>query len=62
MRKLEFSELTAQPIPGGGYRDPIEVAREKTEWILENHHPEPLGEAQQAEIKRILQAAEQELR
>ena len=61
MRKLGYSELTAQPKAGGGYRDPIEVAREKTGWILENHHPEPLDEAQQAEFKRILQAAEREL-
>jgi trimethylamine--corrinoid protein Co-methyltransferase len=61
MRKLGYSELTAQPSPDGGYRDPIEVAREKTNWILESHHPEPLDEAQQAEFKRILQAAEQEL-
>jgi trimethylamine--corrinoid protein Co-methyltransferase len=61
MRKLGYSELTAQPMPGGGYRDPIEVAREKTDWILENHHPQPLDEAQQAEFRRILQAAEREL-
>jgi trimethylamine--corrinoid protein Co-methyltransferase len=61
MRKLGYSELTAQPSPDGGYCDPIEVAREKTNWILESHHPEPLDEAQQAEFKRILQAAEQKL-
>jgi trimethylamine--corrinoid protein Co-methyltransferase len=61
MRKIGYPELTAQPTPGGGYRDPIKVAREKTDWILENHHPEPLDEAQQAEFKRILQAAGQEL-
>jgi trimethylamine--corrinoid protein Co-methyltransferase len=61
LRKLEFSELTAQPQEGGGYRDPIEVAREKTAWILEHHHPKPLEEAQQAELKRILKAAEGEL-
>jgi len=60
-RSLEFSELTAQPKEGGGYRDPIEVAREKTDWILENHHPEPLADEQQAELERILQAAEREL-
>jgi trimethylamine--corrinoid protein Co-methyltransferase len=59
--QLEFSDLTAQLTEGGGYRDPIEVARQKTEWILENHHPEPLEEAQQAELKRILQAADHEL-
>jgi hypothetical protein len=38
----------------------VEVAREKTEWILEHHHPKPLEEAQQAELKRILAAAERE--
>jgi trimethylamine--corrinoid protein Co-methyltransferase len=59
--KLEFSDLTAQLKAGDGYRDPIEVAREKTDWILENHHPQPLEEAQRAELKRILQAAEREL-
>jgi trimethylamine--corrinoid protein Co-methyltransferase len=61
LRKLELSELTTQPAVEGGYRDPIEVAREKTAWILEHHHPEPLDDAQQAEFKRILRAAEREL-
>jgi trimethylamine--corrinoid protein Co-methyltransferase len=61
MRKREFSDLTAQLSEQGGYRDPIEVAQEKTNWILENHHPEPLDEAKQAELKRILQVADQEL-
>ena len=61
MRQREFSDLTAQPRKEGGYRDPIEVAREKTDWILEHHHPEPLEESQQAELTRILQAADQEL-
>ncbi len=61
MRKLGYPELTAQPTPGGGYRDPIEVAREKTDWILENHHPQPLDEAQRVEFGRILRAAEREL-
>ena len=61
MRRWELSELMHQPKPGGGYRDPVEVAREKTEWILKNHHPQPLEEAKQAELKRILKAAEREL-
>jgi trimethylamine--corrinoid protein Co-methyltransferase len=60
-RKLGFSEIVHVADTGGSYRDPLEVAREKTDWILENHHPEPLDEAQQAEFKRILQTAEQEL-
>jgi trimethylamine--corrinoid protein Co-methyltransferase len=62
MRSLEFSELVSQPKKGGGgYRDPIDVAREKTEWILEHHEPEPLAQAQQLELKQILQTAEREI-
>jgi len=61
MRKWELSELVNQPDSEGGYRDPVEVAREKTAWILENHRPQPLEEDQQAELTRILQAAEGEL-
>jgi trimethylamine--corrinoid protein Co-methyltransferase len=61
MRKRRFSDLTAQSKEEGGYQDPVEVAREKTDWILKNHHPEPLEEAQQAELTRILQAAQGEL-
>jgi trimethylamine--corrinoid protein Co-methyltransferase len=61
MRQREFSELTNQSLGGGRYRDAVEVAREKTDWILEHHHPQPLGEAQQAELTRILQTADREL-
>jgi trimethylamine--corrinoid protein Co-methyltransferase len=61
MREWELSELVNQPDREGGYRDPVEVAREKTAWILENHHPQPLEEAQQTELTRILQAAERQL-
>jgi trimethylamine--corrinoid protein Co-methyltransferase len=43
------------------YRDPLEVAREKVAWILENYQPEPLEPAKQAELSRILKAADQEL-
>ncbi|MCP4629951.1 MAG: hypothetical protein GY850_41555, partial [bacterium] len=60
-RKLDFSEVMYVADTGGSYRDPLEVAKERTDWILENHHPEPLDEAQQEEFKRILQAAEREL-
>ncbi len=60
MRRRQFSELTAQPAAGGGYRDPVEVAREKVEDILTTHRPEPLGEREQAELKRILRAAGRE--
>ena len=60
-RDLRFSELTGQPAQGGGYRDPIVVARERTDWILENHHPTPLADEQKSELSRILQAADREL-
>jgi trimethylamine--corrinoid protein Co-methyltransferase len=61
MRRRQFSDITRQPGPEGRVRDPIEVAREKTDRILENHHPEPLSEEQQAELDRILEAAAGEL-
>jgi trimethylamine--corrinoid protein Co-methyltransferase len=61
VRELEYSELTKQLSPDGGYRDPIQVARDKTAWILENHHPKPLEEEKQQELKHILAAAEREI-
>jgi trimethylamine:corrinoid methyltransferase-like protein len=61
VRSLEYSELTTQASPTGGPTDPIEVAREKTDWILRNHYPEPPEEKVQAELKRILASAEREL-
>lgn len=50
-------------VPGesGKYRNPAEVAREKFDWILENHTPEPLEEEKQAELKKILDSAEKEI-
>ncbi len=62
MRRLRFSDITSQPAQAGGYRDVIELAREKTAAILATHHPEPLSDAQQRELDRILQAAEGEFR
>jgi trimethylamine--corrinoid protein Co-methyltransferase len=61
LRQRQFSDVTRQPAPNGGTRDPIEVAREKVDWILENHRPMPLEDAQAAELARILAAAEREL-
>jgi len=60
-RKLGFSGVVHVADTGGSYRDPLEVAREKTDWILENHHPEPLSNEPQKELTRILKAAEKEL-
>jgi trimethylamine--corrinoid protein Co-methyltransferase len=61
VRSLEYSELTTQTGPTGGNRDPIDVARDKTAWILKNHYPEPPDEKVQVELKHILAAAEGEL-
>ena len=60
LHRRQFSDLTAQPHKGGGYRDPLEVAREKVDWILANHHPQPLEEAQKVELSKILKAADRE--
>jgi trimethylamine--corrinoid protein Co-methyltransferase len=57
MKRAVTHELDAD----GKYRDPMQVAREKVDWILKNHHPEPLEKDQQAELKRILQVAGDEL-
>jgi len=61
MHRRLFSDLTGQPAPEGGFRDPVEVAREKIDWILENHHPEPLAPSQQRELQHILAVADQKL-
>jgi hypothetical protein len=46
----------------GNYRPPVEYAREKVAWILENHHPEPPPADVRKEIDRILAAAAKELK
>jgi trimethylamine--corrinoid protein Co-methyltransferase len=46
----------------GKYRDPRQVAIEKVDWIRKNHHPEPLETEKQAELRRILAAADKEIR
>jgi len=58
MRRLRFSDLTSQPAPEGGFKDPVQLAREKVNGILEDHHPFPLEGHQKAEFKRILASAE----
>jgi trimethylamine--corrinoid protein Co-methyltransferase len=61
MRTAMKPGLGHQMGPDGKYRDPLEVAREKVRWILDNHQPEPLEAAQKAELARILAAADGEL-
>jgi trimethylamine--corrinoid protein Co-methyltransferase len=57
MERSLAQQLDAQ----NNYRDPLAVAREKVDWILKNHAPPPLEKAEQAELTRILEAAEQEI-
>lgn len=61
MREGMKRSIAQQLDAGGKYRDPVEAAREKVAWILENHQPEPLEEAKQAELTRILGAADREI-
>jgi trimethylamine--corrinoid protein Co-methyltransferase len=46
--------------PDEKYRDPVEVAHEAIEWILENHRPAPLPEEVKQELGRIVTAAGQD--
>jgi len=61
MRTAMKPAITQQMDQSGHYRDPLEVAREKVSWILDNYHPEPLEEAKKAELTRILAAADETL-
>ena len=42
------------------YQDPVEVAHEVIDWIVKNHHPEPLPEDVKQELRRIVVAADQD--
>jgi len=48
-------------VPDEKYKDPTEVAWEEIEWIVENHQIPKLDEKVQAEIKKILEAAEKKI-
>ena len=45
-----------------GYRDPLEVARERAIDILRRYRPEPLADDKAKELAAILEAADRELR
>jgi len=62
MRETFVRGLTCEPDPGGGYRPPLEVARERARDIVEHYEPEPLDEAKAAALRRILAAADAELK
>jgi trimethylamine--corrinoid protein Co-methyltransferase len=61
MRTALKRGLTHELAPEKGYRDPIEVARERVAWIRANHHPAPLDPAVARELTRILDTADREL-
>ena len=44
-----------------GARDSYQQALEKTRYILQNHHPDPLPAKVQKELKRIIEETEKEL-
>ena len=62
MRTSMVRGVTHQLDSIGKYRDPREYAREKTKWILDNHHPEPPSDEIQKEINQILKVAEKDLK
>lgn len=61
LKRRVYSDLAAQTDRLGATRDPIDVAREKVDMILKEHHPQPLEAAQRAELTRILAAADREI-
>ena len=62
MRTSFTRAITHQLDAESKYRPIRQVARDKITWILENHHPEPLEQAVQNELARLLQAADRELK
>jgi hypothetical protein len=61
LKNRSYSSLTFQTDRYGQVRDPVDVARQKVDLILTHHHPQPLEAAQQAELTRILAAADREI-
>ena len=62
LRETTRLAITHVPAPGGGYRDPVDVAREEAERLYREYRPEPLAEDVRAELSRILAAADRDLR
>jgi len=60
MRARFVRGLASEPDAHGGYRDAVEVARERALDILEHYRPDPLDEDKAAELRRILAAADAE--
>lgn len=64
MRDIPFSQLILENNRKSrfGAGEMIKTARRRVEWILDNHHPEPLDGAVERELARIVDAADRELR
>lgn len=43
---------------GRKWRDPVDVAREAIQWILDNHNPEPISEDVKKELRSLVAAAD----
>jgi trimethylamine---corrinoid protein Co-methyltransferase len=54
--------ITQVPAAGGGFRDPLEVAREEAECLYRKYVPEPLADDLRAELTRVVAAADREMR
>jgi trimethylamine--corrinoid protein Co-methyltransferase len=61
MRHSMQRSMTQQLDPESNYLPVRQAAREKFNWIYENHHPEPLETNVQNELTRILTHADREL-
>ncbi len=61
MRTALKRSVTHQLNESNEYRKPLEYARSRISWIMDNHHPEPLDPTKQNELSRLLSAAEEEL-
>ena len=63
LRSAVVRAVTHEPGADGRHpRDPLEVARERAHDILDRYEPEPLGEAQRLELRRLVTAADAALR
>lgn len=64
VREFPYSDLLMDVRAKGNDRAAAvrETARERTEEVLATHHPDPLDEDAQAELERILAAAERDLK
>ena len=60
LRAIRFSDVAGRRDEAGNVRDATAVARSTVERLLREHRPEPLDPAMDAELRRILAAADAE--